>query len=117
MITFYDHIEENTTTTGTGDITLSGATTGNTTFTYRYSDSANDAFTYAINGVTEWETGIGHLSSSSTLVRDQVFLSSNSDNLVSFSAGTKTVSVTNTSAYYNKDMGLDYAGANGIFLT
>jgi len=43
----------------------------------------------------EWEVGTGHLSAATTLVRDTVLNSSNSNAAVNFSAGTKDV----TSAY------------------
>ena len=89
-----DRVKETTTTTGTGDITLAGAATQ-----YQSCNSAfglNVYFQYAIVGQTgtEWETGLGYLSSSTTLVRDRVYSSSNSNALVNFSAGTKDVFCT-----------------------
>ena len=95
MIKFYDRIKETTATTGTGDITLAGAVTQFKTFASRFAVNG-DSFYYCIAGQTggEWETGRGYLSSSTTLVRERVFESSNSDALVSFSTGTKDVFVT-----------------------
>ena len=91
---FHDRVKETTTTTGTGNITLAGAVSQFASFTSRY--ATNDIFYYAIIGQTgtEWEVGKGHLSGSTTLVRDRCFESSNADALVSFSAGTKDVFVT-----------------------
>ena len=86
-----DRVRETTTTTGTGTISLAGAVTdyqsfaaigtGNTTY-----------YTIAGTGTGEWEVGLGtYTSAGNTLSRDTVLASSNSGNLVSFSAGTKDV--------------------------
>lgn len=87
-----DRIKETTTTTGTGTITLGGAPTGFKTFSSRF--ATGDEVYYTIVLGSEWEVGIGTLASSSTISRDQVLASSNSDALVDFSAGTKDVFVT-----------------------
>ncbi len=91
---FNDRVKETTTSTGTGNITLAGAVSQFSSFTSRY--VVNDLFYYAIVGQTgtEWEVGKGHLSGSTTLVRDYSIQSSNADALVNFSAGTKDVFVT-----------------------
>jgi hypothetical protein len=91
-----DRVKETATTTGTGDFTLAGAVSQFKTFASRFvsgTQAAADAIYYAIVGQTgtEWEVGKGYLSGSTTLVRVTVFASSNSDALVSFSAGTKDV--------------------------
>lgn len=94
MPTYYDRVKDSTTTTGTGDITLSGtAPTGFQTFANRY--AVNVPLTYAIVGTSEWETGEGYLSASTTLVRaSPADGSSGLNTLVNFSAGTKDVFVT-----------------------
>ncbi len=91
-----DRIRETSTTKGTGAITLAGAPTGWRTFSSGL--SAADTFPYVIEGrdangnqTAEWETGIGYLSASTTLVRETVKASSNSGAAVNFSAGTKDV--------------------------
>lgn len=91
-----DRVKETSTSTGSGDFTLAGAVTGYQSFNTAF--GTNVTFVYTIeavdaNGVPtgDWETGNGHLSASSTLVRDLVFNSTNSNNLVSFAAGTKNV--------------------------
>jgi hypothetical protein len=86
-----DRVQETTTTTGTGTITLGGAVTGYQSFSAI--GNANTTY-YAIYapGGSEWEVGIGtYTSSGTTLSRDTVLASSNSGSLVSFSAGTKNV--------------------------
>lgn len=88
---FADRVKETTTTTGTGDITLAGAATGFRTFNDAF--GTNVRFYYAISssGGSEWETGEGYLTTSTNMVREAVAASSNSNALVSFSAGTKDV--------------------------
>ena len=88
-----DRVKETTTTTGTGTVTLLGASTGYQSFSAV--GNANDTY-YCIAGQTssEWEVGIGtYTSSGTTLSRTTVLESSNSGSLVSFSAGTKDVFV------------------------
>lgn len=93
---FYDRIKETTTTVGTSDITLAGAVSQFRSFSSVFAAGAAgvyDPIYYAIVGQsgTEWEVGKGHLSNATTLVRDVVFTSSNSNAAVNFSAGTKDV--------------------------
>ena len=104
MAALADRVKDSTTTTGTGNITLSGtAATGYRDFNSVFGTGSGNAFYYAIssNGGVEWETGIGYLSASTTLVRQTVTASSNSGSLVSFSAGTKDVYCTLTASYAN----------------
>ena len=90
MSDLHDRVQETTTTTGTGNITLAGAVTGYETFQINF--ALNENVFYCIDdGAGNWEIGTGHLSATTTLVRDVVLSSSNSDTLVSFGAGTKNV--------------------------
>jgi hypothetical protein len=87
-----DRVQETTTTTGTGTITLAGAVSGFQSFSVI--GNANTTY-YTIVGGSEWEVGLGtYTSSGTTLSRDTVLESSNSGSLVNFSAGTKNVFVT-----------------------
>jgi hypothetical protein len=87
-----DRVQETTTTTGTGTVTLAGATTGFQSFSAI--GNGNTTY-YTISGGSEWEVGIGtYTSSGTTLSRDSVLSSSNSGSLVNFSAGSKNVFVT-----------------------
>jgi hypothetical protein len=89
-----DRVRETTTTTGTGTVTLGGAATGFQTFA-AIGNGNNTYYTIAGQGTNEWEVGIGtYTSSGTTLSRDTVLSSSNSDALVNFSSGTKDVFVT-----------------------
>lgn len=89
-----DRVKEATSSTGTGTITLNGATSGfqsfsaigdgNTTY-YAIIDSAN----------ADWEVGIGtYTATGTTLSRTTVLESSNSGSLVSFASGVKSVFAT-----------------------
>ena len=95
-----DRVRENSTTTGTGSLTLSGAVTGFQTFSTAIGNG-NTTY-YAIVSGSEWEVGLGTVSAGA-LSRDTV-LSSSTGSKVSFSAGTKDVFCTypsNKSVYRN----------------
>lgn len=93
LLTDGDRVKDTTTTTGTGSVTLSGtAPTGFRSFSSAM--ATGDNCYYCIAGGSEWEVGYGTLSASTTFDRARVIKSSNSDALVSFSAGTKDVFVT-----------------------
>jgi hypothetical protein len=89
-----DRVKETTTTTGTGTVTLLGATTGFQSFS-AIGNTNTTYYTITAQTGTEWEVGIGTYSSSgTTLARTTVISSSNAGSLVNFSAGTKDVFVT-----------------------
>ena len=87
-----DRVKETTTTTGTGTYTLAGAVTGFEAF----SQVGNGNTTYyCCTDGTDFEIGIGtYASSGTTLARTTILQSSNSDNAVSWSSGTRTVFCT-----------------------
>jgi hypothetical protein len=90
MSTAGNLIYQETTTTGTGNITLT-AKTGFRAFSDQFSVAT--PFWYAIRDQTTgaYEVGVGELSSASVLVRSSVIQSSNANALVNFAAGTKDV--------------------------
>jgi len=113
-----DRVQETSTTTGTGTITLLGAVSGFQSFSVI--GNANTTY-YAIVLGSEWEVGLGTYTSSGTLLsRDTVLESSNSGSLVNFSAGTKNVFVTYPAeeAVYQDETGTAYApqfaASNGL---
>ena len=86
-----DRVNETSTTTGTGTFTLAGAVTGFQTFA-AIGDGNTTYYTIVLQGGTEWEVGLGtYTSSGTTLSRDTILSSSNSNNAVDFAAGTKNV--------------------------
>jgi hypothetical protein len=102
-----DRVQETTTTTGTGTVTLAGAVSGFQSFSAI--GNGNTTY-YAIVGATEWELGIGtYTSSGTTLSRDTVLSSSNSGSLVNFSAGAKNVFCTYSAV---KSVGYDIASTS-----
>ena len=89
-----DRVRESTTVVGTGTATLLGAITGYQAFSV-IGNGNTCYYTIADQIGANWEVGIGtYTSSGNTLARTTVLKSSNSNNLVSFTAGTKDVFVT-----------------------
>ena len=90
-----DRVKETTTTTGTGTLTLAGAVTGFETFGSGVGNSNTTYYAVTLPGTSEFEVGLGTLSSdSSTIARTTIISSSNSDSAVNFSSGTKTIFCT-----------------------
>lgn len=87
-----DRVKETTMTTGTGSVTLAGASIGYQSFASAFAVGVDVYYTIALGA--EWEVGIGTLTASTTLTRNQVLSSSNSGSLVNFSAGAKDVFVS-----------------------
>lgn len=83
-----DRVRETTATVGTGTLTLNGAAVGYQSFSSAFGNGAS--VYYVITDNTDWEIGIG-TTGAGTLSRDTVISSSNSNNKVSWSAGTKDV--------------------------
>lgn len=96
---FLERVKETSTSTGTGNIALAGAVTGFVRF--NAAAAAGEWVPYEIHAVDgtgaptgEWEVGYGKYSAD-TLTREEVVASSAVANAkVSFSAGTKQVSLT-----------------------
>jgi hypothetical protein len=89
-----DRALETTTTTGTGSVTLLGASLGYQSFA-GVGNGNTTYYTIADLGGSNWEVGIGTYSTTGpTLARTTVLASSNSGSLVSFPAGTKNVFIT-----------------------
>ena len=111
-----DRVKDTTTTTGTGNLTLSGtAPTGFVNFNTAF--GTNFGFAYAIQtsgGGSQWEVGYGYLSASTTLVRDLVLASSNSGAAVDFSAGSKDVFCDFSSDEIDSWDGMTLATAAGM---
>jgi hypothetical protein len=88
-----DRVKETTTSTGTGSVVLAGAVTGFQSFASALADG--DTTYYTIEDGTDWETGLGTWTeSTSTLARTTVYDSSNSGNAVDWGAGEKNVFIT-----------------------
>lgn len=86
-----DRVLETTTTQGTGTISLAGPVSGFQGFLDGVSTGSK--VPYIINDATDWEVGIGTVTSGSpdTLSRDTVHASSNSNAAVNWGPGTRNV--------------------------
>ena len=85
MAELANRVQETSTTTGTGTLTLAGAVTGYVTFNSAFSNG--DVVFYTIDdGLGNWEIGAGTIGTG-TLARTTVIESSNSNNLVPFGSG------------------------------
>ena len=84
-----DRIQETSTTTGTGTLTLAGAVTGYRSFNASFTNG--DVVFYTIDDTLgNWEVGSGTVGTG-TLTRATVIVSSNANALVNFGAGAKRV--------------------------
>ena len=91
-----DRVKETTTTTGTGTVTLLGASLGFQSFAV-VGNGNTTYYTIAGQTTSEWEVGIGTYTSAGTLLARTTVLSNSSatqPSALSFSAGTKDVFVT-----------------------
>ena len=91
-----DRVKETSTTTGTGTFDLAGAEIGFESFVSGVGDGNQTYYAISNDGTAEFEVGFGTVTDAATdtLSRDTIISSSNSDALVNFSAGTKTVFCT-----------------------
>jgi hypothetical protein len=91
-----DRVQETSTTTGTGPLTLLGATTGNRAASAVCANG--DTFTYYAEAIDAnerptgaWETGLGTWGTGNILTRTTIYASSNAGAAVSWAAGTKRI--------------------------
>src|SRR4051812_28297674 len=91
MKNFGDSIQETSTTSGTGTVTLAGAVSGYTRFQDKFSTGEGN-IGYLLEDGTAWEIGLGTLASTTTLSRDRVLSSSNGNAAITLSGGSTKVS-------------------------
>jgi len=91
-----DRVKETSTTSGTGNFTLAGASQGFESFASGVGVGNTTYYTIVEAGSNNFEVGENTLSATSTLVRTSggVISSSNSDGLVSFGSNDKDVFCT-----------------------
>ena len=85
-----DRVKENSTTSGTGNITLAGvaAGQGNVTFNSGIGTSNTTYYTIHEQGTNNFEVGLGTLTGSTTLRRDTVLSNSAGDtSKINFNSG------------------------------
>ena len=92
-----DRVKENSTTSGTGDITLAGVASGQGNVTFNSGIGTSNTTYYAIfeQGTANFEVGLGTLSASTTLQRDTVLSNSagNTSKINFNSGGSSTLDV------------------------
>ena len=120
-LVLHDRVKETTTSTGVNAIELDGAATGFTTFVAGIGNSNTTYYCIAHQSANEFEVGIGTITDvnpgKDTITgrtNANVFVSSNSNNIVDFSAGTKDVFCTQPAS---KAVFLDSSGnlvINGV---
>ena len=92
-----DRVKTTSTATGNSQTTFAISATAATGFdTFAAGIGTSNTTYYCIfnQGTTEWEVGLGTLSTTTNLQRTTIISSSNSDNVVDFAAGTKDVFCT-----------------------
>jgi len=91
-----DRVKETSTTTGTGTFSLAGAEVGFESFVSGIGTTNSTFYAISNDGKNEYEVGIGTVTDASpdTLSRTTIISSTNSDNAVNFTSGTKTVFCT-----------------------
>ena len=96
-----DRIRETTTITGTGTVTLLGASTAFRPFsTITAAGTGTLQFYYTMFDTTNFECGLGTYLTSTTFSRTTVISSSNSNNAVNWSSGTKAVILSDNSDFF-----------------
>jgi hypothetical protein len=89
-----DRVREYSTTTGAGNVTLSGATIGYRTFASVMADGDMCCYVISSPGSSEWEVGCGtFVAATPALARTTIYSSSNSNSVVTLSSGTKLISL------------------------
>ena len=90
-----DRVKQTSTTLGTGVLTFTGTVNGFETFAQGIGNNNTTYYGIFNGGTSEFEVGLGTLNANSTtLTRTTVLTSSNSDNAVDFTSGTKDVFCT-----------------------
>ena len=90
-----DRVKETSTTSGAGDFTLAGASTGFITFNSGIGTSNTTYYTIHEQGTNNFEVGLGTLTGSTTLRRDTVLSNSagNTSKINFNSGGSSTLDV------------------------
>ena len=96
-LVFADRVKVRARTVGTGTFTLENTVAGFQSFSVI--GDGNQTYYGIVDSAGNWEIGLGtYTASGTTLSRDQIVSSSNSNSLVNFPAGSKNVYTTIPSA-------------------
>ena len=104
-----DRVKETSTTSGTGDFTLAGASTGFITFNSGIGTSNTTYYSIHEQGTNNFEVGLGTLTGSTTLQRDTV-LSNSAGNTSKINFGSSTTKDVFCTMPASKSVYLDSTG-------
>ena len=104
-----DRVKETSTTSGTGNFTLAGASTGFITFNSGIGTSNTTYYTIHEQGTNNFEVGLGTLTGSTTLQRDTV-LSNSARNTSKINFGSSTTKDVFCTMPASKSVYLDSTG-------
>ena len=107
-LALFDRVQETTTTTGTGSVTLGGAVPGFQSFAVV--GNGNTCYYTIVDG-TAWEVGIGTYSTTGPTLARTTVLSNSSGNTspITLAAGTKTIFLT-----YPAEKSVNLDGSNNV---
>jgi hypothetical protein len=112
-----DRVQETTTTTGTGAVTLAGAVTGYQSFAAGFAGDYPCLIGYLIVNGNNWEVGKGTLNSTATiLTRDTVRSSSSSGSAITLSGTSNVYCTASAELLDNANVGMQYAQVRGMAL-
>ena len=104
-----DRVKETSTTSGTGNFTLAGASTGFITFNSGIGTSNTTYYTIHEQGTNNFEVGLGTLTGSTNLQRD-TFLSNSAGNTSKINFGSSTTKDVFCTMPASKSVYLDSTG-------
>ena len=103
-----DRVQETTTTTGTGAVTLAGAVSGYQSFATAFGSSPL-IVGYLITSGTAWEVGRGIFNGTTGLSRDNIRSSSAGGALITLSGTSNVFCTASAELLGNANIGLIYA--------
>lgn len=112
-----DRVQETTSTTGTGAITLAGAVTGYQTFATAFSSVGGSIIvSYLIVSGSAWEVGKGTFNGTTGLTRDFIRASSNAGSLITLSGTSNVFCTAPAELIDNANVGMQVAQMRGLAL-
>ena len=110
-----DRVQETTTTTGTGPVTLGGAVAGYQSFAVGFAVEKPCIVEYLIVSGNNWEVGRGLLDAAgTTLARINPKSTSNADALITLSGTSNVYCTAGAELLDNANVGMQYAFVRGM---
>lgn len=99
---FGDRVQETTATTGTGALSLAGATDGHRGFVAEI--GTGETCTYLLESGTDWEIGTGTVTDATPDTLSRTLIKSSTGALLVLAVGTHTVSCVATATFHNESV-------------